>query len=304
MLFEKADRCGGRVATTAIGEYVFDSGATTIAPDNKALARVMLDELPTDDLVRIEAPIFVHESLRVASGDPRKNAIPRYTYRSGNAKLPELLANGLDVRLNAEVNSFSRQDGGKIQVLSEPFDAIVVAIPAPDALQLLQAAGEWRPLGSIYFRPCLSVLLGYELELPSVRYHAIVDPEQRHPLTWLSIESKKSPGRAPEGCTAMVAQLSPMFSGSHFADPDSRVVELALDYIERLYGSDWCKPAVSAVVRWKYSQPEAIASFDVVNRAGSNIVVAGDGLIGSRTEHAYDSGVRAAGLLLSAPPSP
>jgi predicted NAD/FAD-dependent oxidoreductase len=92
--------------------------------------------------------------------------------------------------------------------------------------------------------------------------------------------------------------MSPQFSASHFTDTDKHIVELAADYIERLYGPSWSDPEHSGVVRWQYSQPESIGSFDGVNKPGARLLIAGDSLLGSRTEHAYDSGVRAAQMLL------
>src|SRR5688500_3749499 len=99
VLYEKHELVGGRVATVSLGPYVFDVGATILAPRGKSLEQVMLQELPTDELIAVELPIYVHEALRASAGDPRNNPSQRYTYRSGNARLPEMLSEGLNVRL-------------------------------------------------------------------------------------------------------------------------------------------------------------------------------------------------------------
>jgi predicted NAD/FAD-dependent oxidoreductase len=54
---------------------------------------------------------------------------------------------------------------------------------------------------------------------------------------------------------------------------------------------------VAAVKRWRYSQPEMTALFDNVNRPGSRILIAGDGVMGGRTEYAYDAGIKAARMM-------
>ena len=297
VIFERDRVPGGRVSTIQLGDYIFDPGATSFAPRGKALERVMLDELPTEDLVRVEKPIYVHESLRPRAGDLDKNAINRYTYKSGNAALPRMLAEGLSIRFERAIAEIKKLSEGGFLVDNDFFEWVIVALPAPEALALLQASGEQRPLSNVFYRPCVSVLLGYAHALLEVRYHALLDPEQRHPLTWLSLESTKSPGRVPEGYTALVAQMSPQFSTTHFESPERLIVELTADYIERLYGKEWAAPAISGVVRYRHSQPESIASFDVVNRSGVRLIVAGDSLLGSRTEHAYESGLRAAALV-------
>jgi len=297
VVFEGAGEVGGRCATRPVENFVFDTGATSIAPRGKSLDPVMLHELDTSDLVKVQKPIYTHNSLRVSMGDPGKMKIDRYTYRSGNSKLPKLLAEGLDVRSKDEITAISKSNG-TYKIQGEEFDAVIVATPLPETERILEASGEQRPIGHVHYRACISVLLGYEKQMPEIHYHAIVDPEQRHPLTWLSIESVKCPGRAPEGQTAMVAQLSPQFSAEHYEEEDGALVSSTVEYIERLYGAAWSAPKVFDVKRWRYSQPENLAMFDSVNTAGARLVIASDGLVGGRVEYAYEAGVRAGALLM------
>jgi len=137
-------------------------------------------------------------------------------------------------------------------------------------------------------------MLGFAKSLPEVHYSALLDPEQRHPLMWLSLESVKSPNRAPNGHTAMVIQMSPSYSLNNFGGPDDRIVEDALDYLEWLYGKDWRETEVREVKRWKYSQPDSVALFETVNDPKSRLVIAGAGVLAGRVENAYYSGLKAA----------
>src|SRR5579864_2450966 len=185
VVFEGAGEVGGRCATRKVEKYVFDTGATSIAPRGKALDAVMLKELDTSDLIKVQKPIYTHNSLRVSAGDPGKMKIERYTYKSGNAKLPELLSKGLTIRKKDEISAIEKQDE-TFKIEGEEFEAVIVATPLPETQRILEHSGEQRPIGHVHYRACISVLLGYEKEMPEVHYHAIVDPEQRHPLTWLS----------------------------------------------------------------------------------------------------------------------
>lgn len=101
----------------------------------------------------------------------------------------------------------------------------------------------------------------------------------------------------------MVVQLNGPYSHAHYADEDAEIVDLVIDYLGRLYGPGWDAPVISDVKRWKYSQPEGIAAFDSVNRPGSTLMIASDGLLGGRTEQAFESGVRAARLLMDGLPT-
>lgn len=300
VVFERERTVGGRVGTVAEGGYVFDPGTTTFCPRGKELERVILDELDRSELVTISKPIYLHEGLRPRPGDPVRGASPRYTYSSGNARLPELLAARLTIQLGHEIEEIKKLSEGGFLLDNDFFEAVILTAPAPQALEVLGASGESRPIGNIFYRPCISVLLGYPFELAESRYHALLDPDQRHPLTWLSLESVKSPGRAPKGHCSMVAQMSPAFSQAHMDSEDSRIVDMTCDYIARLYGDACQTPAVHRVVRYRSSQPEAVGSFDAVNRPGAKLILASDGLMGARTEHAYEAGVKAAKMLLRA----
>lgn len=297
VVYESTDRVGGRCETRRIGEYVFDTGVTSIAPRGRLIEPVMMGELSRDELILIPVPIYTHNGSRVAPGDMARNHVPRYAYRSGNERLPQLMSVGLDIRLESHVARFHAGPEG-FELSGERYDGLILTPPPPVAEQLLAASGERRSLSQASYRPCLSVLLGYELPAPATGYHAIIEPEQRHPLTWLSIENVKVPGRAPDGCTALVAQMSPSYSRQEFESDDAKIVRDAATFVSRIYGPAWAAVAVSEVRRWKYSLPESLALFETVNPQKSKLIVAGDGLLGGRVEYAYETGVWAARMLM------
>ncbi len=298
VVFERNDFCGGRCSTRTIDGYVFDQGATNIAPRGKTLETVMLDEIDDKQLVQITKPIYIHESLRVAEGDPAKNQTVRYTYRTGNVTLPQLLSRGIDVRYGSTVLELRKRIEGGFRVLNEDFDAVILTPPEKMCQMLLASIGEFRPINNIYYRKCISVMLGYELPTPETKYHALLDIEQRHPLTWMCLESAKCPGRAPQGCTSIVAQMSSQFSEMHFDSKEEKIVEETGVYIQRLFGAEWSSPAVTDIKRWRWSQPEMSAIFETVNAGSTNLLVAGDGVTGGRVENAFESGYKAAMMLV------
>jgi renalase len=298
VVFEKSRIPGGRIATQHLDGFTFDIGATSIAPRGLAIEPVMLHELDTTDLVQVAKPIYVHASLRVSPGDPRSNAAHRYTYNKGNIQLPRMLAAELDVRYEQPVEELHR-DGKAFRVRDETFDALVLTPPIPQTSALLWLLEESRPVANARYRSCISVQLGFERPLPELPYAALLDPEQRHPLTWLSVESQKCLNRAPAGGTALVVQMSPNYSFSFYRKHDEEIVEDVLLYLGRLYGPETLgAPVAHDVKRWRYSQPDSTAFFDSVNVPGERLLLAGDGLIGGRVESAYESGARAARLLL------
>lgn len=297
-IFEKLPQVGGRGATHRQDGYIFDYGATSVAPRGLSIEKVVLEELDTTDLVEVTLPIYVHDGAHIRPGDRSRNKITRYCYTNGLVQLFELMAKGLDVRLESPVERIESPKDGGWSLNDEWFDALVLTTPLPISEELLATANITRPLRSARYRACLSVMLGYEEDFEAP-YHALIEPEQQHPLTWLSIESLKCAGHAPKGCTSMVAQLSPRYSRLKYEHAESHIVQETVVDVRRLLGEKFAKPKVSAVHRWRYSQPESTALFEAVNPPGTALVVAGDGTRGGRIEYAYESGVQAAQHLLS-----
>ncbi|MBV6458584.1 MAG: hypothetical protein HONBIEJF_01716 [Fimbriimonadaceae bacterium] len=254
----------------------------------------MLRELDPSDLVKVEKPIYVHQFGRIMPGDATRGAIDRYIYRSGNGTFPKLLAQGLQIRLNSPIDTNDILVKRDFEIAGDHFSHVVVTPPVTKAIEMLRALGEGRGLANCVYRPCLSVSLGFDKPVEPLPYHAFVDPDQRHPLTWVSIENVKSPDRAPEGHTAMVAQMSPAFSRQRFESSDERIIDETLDYVQRLFGSSFSSAVVSDVTRWLFSQPETTAQFDSVNRSGDRVIVASDGVMAGRVEYAFEAGVKAA----------
>ena len=293
VLFEKSRGPGGRCATRRRGDFFWDSGATSILPRGKALEQVILEELPTDELTRITLPVATHENLRVRPGDPRRGGT-RYCYQNGINMLAKLLAAGLDIRTDVGVDAIEKL-GEQFKIAGEIFDAVILTCPIPQTSLLLWGMNESRAIGNVRYRPCISVLLGYETPLPETHYFAVLDPEQSHPLTWWSLESNKVPGRPP----TLVAQMNRTFSAREYDRADADLVSTVSTYIASLIGNAHAVPAVSDVMRWKYSQPESFADFGQVNPPGSKIILASDGLLGGHLEDAYEVGLKAARMLAS-----
>lgn len=302
VVFEKSRGLGGRVSTRRVGDYVFDHGATILSPGGSELGRVMREDLDAGDLVRVEKPIFVHALGRVTPVDPEQRAPERFAYRSGNNMLGKLLGRMgegcLDVRLETRVEGIERE-GGVFRVGGEDFEALVLTPPIPQTAVLLGSMGEERGFEGSRYRTCVTVLLGFSVAADTP-YHALIDPDQSEPLTWMSVETAKVPGgyRAPEGHTAVVAQMSARYSMYSIDKSDEELVKGALADVSRILGPGFRDPVVSNVMRWRYSHVSNVLSYENVNARGSRVLVASDGLLGPRAHQAYEVGVRAARQLM------
>lgn len=291
VVFEKEAWVGGRCRTLKIGDYTFDPGASSIVPRSRAIEEVILKQLDTHGLIKIERPVYTHDGRRVFQG-VGLTPTPRFCYEQGIQRLADLLSNGLDVRFEKSIKNVSDMKIGE-----EVFDRIILAVPTPIAENLLASIHPIRKAMNTRYRSCISVLLAYDRPT-KVDFHAVVSEESVHPLHWLSIENLKTPGRAPEGHSALVVQLGPKYSKWNFEEDDSKIVADALVDVTRVLGSGFDLPLFSKTVRWKYSQPDSVSSFESVNPIGEHIIIASDGLVGGRIEHAYEAGIKAAEHIL------
>lgn len=323
-IYEKSRGVGGRVATRRIEGCVVDHGAQNLKPTGSALADVMLNELPTDDLVAITAPtrLYTNDGT-IWPVDPERESEPKYTYRNGLTMLPKMLAE----RLPAEQTTFRYQT--RIHRLEEQTetqekqiilrgaegeelgraDFVVLTAPAPQAADLLaesalqlrdtqQTLERVRALRMVEYTHCLSVLLGYAPPVPPAPAYALLAEDRGTPLLWLAFEQTKAPERAPNGEAVLIAQLGPLFSSLCYGELDEIIIGRTLNELRPLFGKVYEEPVWAQVKRWKYSQPRGTIRFEEVNAAEheSPIIVCGDALRpeNGRIHQAYASGLEAA----------
>lgn len=294
-VFEKSRGFGGRCATRWIGDYRFDTGATFVTPDGHALGAVIQTELSTDGLIQIEKPMFACSKGRVMSGEVQHPTPRRFCYQSGMNELGKRLAEGLDVQRETRIESLARRDLG-FEVNGALFDGVIVAIPLPQAQDLLAEVYPGRGWPSVRYRKCLSVLLGFDHRV-EVPYHGLVDPQQDEPIAWISFEHEKVPsGRAPEGHMSLVVQLNERTSDLKYDREASAVVQDVMVDLRRMFPT-LKDPVASDVMRWRYSHAIGTVGLQALNRGEDRLILTGDMISGARAQLAYDAGLAAAGEL-------
>lgn len=298
VVFESEGRIGGRVETVLVDGCIVDTALQTFTPRGLGLEFALLRDLPDDDLVKVEKPIYLYDHGHIVAGAPEKNNQRRYTYRLGASEFSKLMAEGIDVRINYRVEEIEKTGSG-FRIGTEEFDKVILTAPGPESERLLGTAGDNRTLTQIRYRPCLSAAIGFETAPAPQHYSALLNVDRMSPVLWLGLEHEKSPGRVPEGQSVFVAQMGPQFSADQFEQEDEKILSMALNVITRLYGRDFSSPSWHLVRRYAMSQPESVALFESVNRNQSGLIVAGDGTLAGRAENAYETGLMAADLVLA-----
>lgn len=318
--FEKSKGLGGRVATRRLNGCIVDHGAQVIKPRGSTLETVILNELPTDDLILVPAPVRVYQNNgTILPVDPHRASEPQYTYRNGISTLAKLLYAALPqeqvtfhsetriARIEEMANGYELYDEANTRL--GQFDAVILTPPTPQTVALIRAS-KWRDesemlrradlLATVEYNPCLTVLLGYTAPVPEPPAYALLSEDRSRPLLWLAFEQVKTSERAPDGGAVLIAQLGGEFSALSYRSLDEEILDATQRELASIFGSDYARPAWSQVKRWLYSQPKSMVAFAEVNPSGSGVVVCGDGLRPERgrVHQAFASGQEAAESLL------
>jgi predicted NAD/FAD-dependent oxidoreductase len=234
--------------------------------------------------------------------DGRRTPVARDTRRY--VGVPEMnavaahLARDLDVRSGQHVSGLARQ-GTRWNLEGDPadegpFDHVVVSVPAPQAVPLLEAAPDLRDrVARVRMSSCWALMLGFPSEFDVGFDGAFVESG---PLSWIARNGSK-PGRDSE---TWILHASPSWTERHLdADPEWVSSQLIEAFAEAA-GTPTPQPTDQRVHRWRYSLPGEPLDTPCLFDGSSGITVCGDWCAGARIEGAFLSGSAAAGRVLGA----
>ncbi|MDB5868305.1 MAG: dependent oxidoreductase [Polaromonas sp.] len=182
------------------------------------------------------------------------------------------------------------------------FDAVVLAIPAPQAHALLGDSELAAPLASelagVSVAPCWSLMLAFpqalQPTLASLGPQWNVARSTHHRIAWLARESSK-PGRGP--IERWTVQASPAWSQRHLEDSTDRVKAKLLRAFTEVTGIR-AEPPHAEVHRWRYAQTVKPLGKTHAWDAESRIGACGDWCLGHRVEDGFVSGLEMALAIL------
>jgi len=170
-------------------------------------------------------------------------------------------------------------------VAEQKFDAVVLAVPAPQARGLLETCGhEFAPaLEPVRFAPCWALMLGFDGQINGPE----VLRDQDGAISWLARENSRP--RAAAAPVAYTVHAGADWSEAHLEDNPAAVATALSAAFEALSGID-AAPVYARAHRWRYalaSRPLGDAFlWDGAKRLG----VCGDWCLAGRLEAAYLSG--------------
>jgi renalase len=249
-LFERGPALGGRCATRLWQGHLLDLGVQYFTAQSGEFKKELLTRLR--QFRPIISPILDQNDKLVVS-----SAGPRFYVLQGNHYLAHVLAHGVNVELNREVEELGFR-GREIECLGGKFRAVVCAMPGPQAARLL---GLDPP--PVEYEPCVTAMLEYgpDDKEPGRHCYARVLPEDSPVIAASFCENHKA-GRIIGSKSVFVVQASSAFSVANADQPPENYLALLIDEHERL----WHLPAGLCRARsihvWRYGRPKAATRYE------------------------------------------
>lgn len=178
------------------------------------------------------------------------------------------------------------------------FDAVLLAVPNPQAQNLLQNSAQAprlvREIAKVQVAPCWTMMLAFPQASQPTMQH--LGPQwnaarsTHHRIAWLSRESSK-PGRG--SIERWTVQASAAWSLEHLEDDSARVQAKLLKAFSEITGIR-AEPSHVAMHRWRYAQTVQPLGKSHLWDATARIGAAGDWCLGHRVENAFVSGLELA----------
>ena len=254
---------------------------------------------------------------------PRKPAPPLFTsLKDGMQHLAEAVVSRLTqsaLVTDATVQAIQPQAGGWLVsagLQSDEFDAVIVALPAPAAAQVLrlaraELAGE---LAAIQYSSSITVGLGYDREVRQSLppgFGFLVPRSEGKRLLAATFVHNKFPHRAPYDR----ALLRCFFAGANAEDvwpfSDEQIIEIARNELQQILGPQIkglrAEPLFARVYKWKSAMPQySVGHLDRLDRIERlrqslpGLALAGNGYRGIGVPDCVRSGRDAANALMQA----
>ena len=280
-LLDRGSVPGGRMASRVLHGRAVDLGASYLTarePDFEAVVDGWLARRlarPWTDRFHVATPDGF-EGLKVG---PLRYGAPR-----GLRSLVLDLLTGLPVESGVEVTAVTRDRDGTLRVDGTAYDAVVLAMPDPQALRLLDVRleEERAALSGSYWEPVLAVAVGYPERTWDDGFDGcfVNDSEV---LGWVADDGR----RRGDGAPVLVAHSTPDYAEGRLVDPPAALPPM-LTLLRSLLELD-AEPAWTVTQRWSFARP-AGSREQPFHLGAARVGLCGDSWGSSRVETAWRSG--------------
>ena len=312
-VFEKGTRVGGRMATRASPFGTFDHGAQYFTVRDARLDLALRTTPGTckpwsANTVQV---LDAHGRIAAAGLPPREpHWVPSPTMNTLPQRWAQPLLDAHRVELQTKVTALERDSlnparwqlrtaglENSVHVYGG-FDAVVLAMPAPQAEVLLQTTSEGKALekqlAGVRMDPCWTLMLAFpqamQPGLTTLGPQWSAARSTHHRIAWLARESSK-PGRS--AIERWTVQASAEWSAEHLQDEPMRVQAKLLKAFAEVTGIR-AQPTHAQAHRWMYAKTITPLGQSHVWDAKRGLGLCGDWCLGHRVENAFVSGLEMA----------
>ncbi len=301
IILDKSGGVGGRVATRRINNIPVDHGLPFIQIQGKQTEKLIQTLYQNDILQLWTGKIYDLNSQKYLP------PVDRYIATQGMTAIAKYLAADLPIQKQSRVTAIAPTSAQTWELTydynqtSEHLSAkaVVIAIPAPQTLALLEPLSANIPtqiltqLRSVTFHPCLAVMAGYstryQSDLPQWQGMRISDDPD---LAWIAIESSKRKTAQP----VVVLHGTSQFTVEHLDNTNLQPAgQQLLSRASNLFLAWLDSPEWFQVHRWRYARPHH--PLEVPYLATTQplpLVCCGDWCNGNSVESALLSGLASA----------
>jgi renalase len=294
-VLERARGLGGRLATRRRDGHAYDHGAQFITARSRPFVRYVTVSQHAG-AAAAWAPSIVEDDQRKWDG-PIEDW---YVGTPGMSSLVRPLTRGLTIQTGTFVYELLRRENGwEIATDSRrrlgPFDAVVAAVPAPQALSLLAPHGRaFHHLISVQMAPCWSLMVSFERALP------VPNDVYRWTQGTLALAAREAskPGRAADP-GGWVIHAARQWTRAHLEADAQEAAQLMLHAFATAVGNGLPAPAFLQAHRWRYAMVEQALGLPCLLDSDIAAGACGDWCIAPRVEAAFESGRAMAHSVLS-----
>ena len=296
VLFDKSRGSGGRMSTKRTDSGDLDMGAQYFTARDSHFRQALQGWLDRGWVAEWSPRLFIrNEDELLESPDDQQ----RYVGSPRMTSLSRGLLENLELISQTRITGLQHTNDERWELQDDtgashgPFDRVVVATPAPQAVPLLGAASHLEQAAAqVQMQPGWTLALGFAEPLDTAVEACFV---RVGALDWISRNSSK-PGR--QGLDTWVLQSNPRWAMGNLETEKSQVCrELSIAFAEVL-NLDLPKPAFELAHRWLYARSEGNCNWGALAAPEKGLYVCGDWCLGGRLENAWISGQQAAQTLL------
>jgi predicted NAD/FAD-dependent oxidoreductase len=293
-VFERSRGLGGRLGTRRQGDLAFDHGAQFVTARSRTFVKYAEVAGRAGVLRRWTPRVLEDDRLWEAPVEDWHVGVP------GMSAAVRPMARNVELQSGVGIHEIVQgQRGWQLQADSGRqgaiFDAIAVAVPAPQALALLGPhGGTFRHLHEVRMAPCWAGMFAFGRPLD---IGAEVRRWTQGPLSWAACDSSK-PGR-PQGLQCWVVHASIGWSRRHLEADAAEVAQLLLQELAAAAGTRLPAPVHTQAHRWRHAFVEVPLGLPCIVDEEIAAGACGDWCIAPRVEAAFESGRALAHSLLS-----